>query len=256
MPTKTKNVIKVNKKEDVSSVGNRLVPLLRFLSDSDSFSSSKVLDCCHLSTQLWFDFLFLFLEFTTEPWLFSKNIQSQTSLSKWHSSHWLNATKEFSPWTSGIQSWDFWGALDRWLLISCSLNTLFWEDVASPRKREQDDGASLPPFKMKWTVFACQCRWWMFAMIHPTVIYHRSSDAGSWGTGAYSSWHGAREETRLARSTRGWHDESITNIVLGIHQTGLETIEQVNADIRAWPLDLLRRSKEFKEFEQIRLAFM
>lgn len=139
IPKKTKYVNKVNKKEDVSSVGNRLAPLLRFLSDSDSFSSSKVSDCCQLFTRSWFNFLFLFLEFTTEPWLFSKNIQSQTSLSKWHSSHWLNATKEFSPWTSGIQSWDVWGALDRWLLISRSLNTLFWEDVASPRKREQED---------------------------------------------------------------------------------------------------------------------
>lgn len=78
----------------------------------------------------------------------------------------------------------------------CSLNTLFWEDVASPRKQGREDRHECR--SSKWAVG--QCRWRMSAMIHPTVVYRCSADAGSRGTGAYSSWHETRGGSTRDRS--------------------------------------------------------
>lgn len=90
----------------------------------------------------------------------------------------------------------------------CSLNTLFGEDVASPREQGREDRHECRSSKWNELCWAVgQCLWRMSATIHPTVVYRRSSDAGSRGTGAYSSWHEARGGSPWDRSPHGSDEE-------------------------------------------------
>lgn len=107
-------------------------------------------------------FFFCFWNLPLRLGFFSKNIQSQTSLSKLHSSHRRYAVKEFSPWTSGIQSCDVWGAHCRWLLISLPLKQLK-HFVLGRCCFSQETGIGIQAwksqFKMKWTVLGCRTMW-------------------------------------------------------------------------------------------------